>query len=174
MTANSVSYDTLADERYHWTIRDYTIREMHGYVEHITHGAQTDSIIKMEPSDFMQSRNQQETMTNPELREYIEKQKMRGAANVKEFEVEYYKRTAMSFASFILTTIGVSLSSRKRKGGMGLYLGIGLALSFAYILFQTISSTFAINANWPSALAVWVPNILYAFIALYVYWKAPR
>jgi lipopolysaccharide export system permease protein len=174
LTANSISYDTLADERYHWTIRDYTIREMKGYVEHITHGAQLDSIIMMEPSDFMQTRNQQETMTNPELKEYIVKQKMRGAANVKEFEVEYYKRTAMSFASFILTTIGVSLSSRKRKGGMGLYLGIGLALSFTYILFQTISSTFAINADWPSALAVWIPNIIFIFIAAFVYVKAPK
>lgn len=69
-------------------------------------------------------------MTSPELKEYIDKQKRRGFANIKEFEIEYYQRIAMSFAAFILTTIGVSLSSRKMKGGMGLHLGVGLALSF--------------------------------------------
>ena len=95
-------------------------------------------------------------------------------ANIKEFEIEYHKRIAMSFASFILTLIGVSLSSKKTKGGMGLHLGIGLALSFSYILFQTIASTFAVNGNVPPVVAVWIPNILYAFIAFYLYQKAPK
>ena len=67
-----------------------------------------------------------------------------------------------------------SLSARKRKGGMGLYLGIGLALSFSYILLQSISSTFAINAGLPSVIAAWIPNILYAFIAYYCYRNAPN
>jgi len=69
---------------------------------------------------------------------------------------------------------GVSLSSKKTKGGMGLHLGIGLALSFSYILFQTIASTFAVNGNVPPVIAVWIPNILYAFIAFYLYQKAPK
>ena len=76
--------------------------------------------------------------------------------------------------SFILTLIGVSLSSKKTKGGMGLHLGIGLALSFSYILFQTIASTFAVNGNMPPVIAVWIPNIMYAFIAFYLYRKAPK
>ena len=80
----------------------------------------------------------------------------------------------MSFASFILTLIGVSLSARKRKGGMGLYLGIGLALSFAYILLQTVSATFAINAGTPAMLAAWIPNILYVFIAYFCLRQAPN
>jgi lipopolysaccharide export system permease protein len=102
------------------------------------------------------------------------KQRERGSSNVKPFEVEYHKRFATSFASFILTIIGLSLSARKRKGGMGLYLGIGLALSASYILFQTVSATFAINADWPPMLAAWVPNILFAVIAFVLYKKAPQ
>ena len=101
-------------------------------------------------------------------------EKQRGFANIKVFEVEYYRRIATSFAAFILTVIGLSLSSQKRKGGMGLHLGIGIGLSFSYILFQTISSTFAINGNTPPNLAVWIPNILYLFIAIYLYRKAPK
>lgn len=172
LTARRVTYDTAS---YHkWIIRDYMIREMRGMKEVITRGERLDSIIKMEPQDFLITRGQQETMTSPQLREYIRKQKQRGFANIKEFEVEYHRRIAMSFAAFILTAIGLSLSSRKVKGGMGLHLGIGLALSFSYILFQTISATFAINGNMPPAIAVWIPNILYLFIAIYLYYKAPK
>ena len=172
LTARRVTYDTAS---YHkWIIRDYMIREMRGMKEIITRGDRIDSIIKMEPQDFLITRGQQETMTSPQLRDYIQKQKQRGFANIKEFEVEYHRRIAMSFAAFILTAIGLSLSSRKVKGGMGLHLGIGSALSFSYILFQTISSTFAINGNMPPAIAVWIPNILYLFIAIYLYHKAPK
>lgn len=172
LTARSITYDTTST--YKWTIRDYTIRELKGLKENIITGTQMDTIIIMEPSDFLIARNQQEMLTSPQLSEYIDKQKRRGFANVKEFEIEYHRRIAMSFASFILTTIGVSLSSRKVKGGMGLHLGIGLGLSFSLILFQTISSTFAVNGSMPPVLAVWIPNIVYAFIAIYLYRKAPK
>ena len=128
----------------------------------------------MEPTDLVYSKGQQETFTNPELKEYIGNQRNRGNGNVVQYEVEYHKRIASSFASFILTTIGLSLSSRKRKGGMGMYLGMGLALSFGYIMLQTVSSTFAINANTPPILAAWIPNIIFAIVAYFCYRKAPN
>ena len=159
LTARRVVYDTTSV--YKWTVHDYMIRELDGLNETISKGERLDSIIPMEPSDFLIMKNQQEVLSSPELSEYIAKQRRRGVANIQEFEIEYHKRIAMSFASFILTIIGVSLSSRRTKGGMGLYLGIGLALSFSYILFQTISSTFAVKGNMPPMLAVWIPNILY-------------
>ena len=172
LTARRVTYDTTAVHK--WTIHDYMIREMDGMRETITKGTKMDSIINMEPQDFLIARGQQQTMTSSELKTYISKQKQRGFANIKEFEIEYHQRIAMSFAAFILTVIGVSLSSRKVKGGMGLYLGIGLALSFSYILFQTVSATFAINGNASPLIAVWIPNVLYTFIAIYLYRKAPK
>ncbi len=172
LTARRITYDTTQVHK--WVIKDYMIREMRGMREEITTGDEVDSIIKMEPQDFLITRGQQETMTSPQLNDYIIKQKKRGFANIKAFEVEYYRRIATSFAAFILTTIGLSLSSRKTKGGMGLHLGIGLGLSFSYILFQTISSTFAVNGNVPPMIAVWIPNILYLFIAIYLYRKAPK
>ena len=172
LTAKSATYDTTTVNK--WTLKNYMIREMDGMKETITKGERLDSIIKMEPQDFLIMKGQQETMTSSELGAYIERQRRRGFANIKEFEIEYHKRIAMSFASFILTIIGVSLSSRKVKGGMGMYLGAGLALSFSYILFQTVSATFAVNGNASPFLAVWVPNIVYTFIAIYLYRKAPR
>ena len=172
LTARSATYDTTTVNK--WTLKNYMIREMDGMRETITKGERLDSIIKMEPQDFLIMKGKQETMTSSELSAYIERQRRRGFANIKEFEIEYHKRIAMSFASFILTIIGVSLSSRKVKGGMGMYLGVGLALSFSYILFQTVSATFAVNGNASPFLAVWVPNIVYTFIAIYLYRKAPR
>ena len=174
LRASTIQYDTLSETPYRWILRNYTIRDFGGMREVITRGAQTDSIIKMEPSDFLITKGQQETMTSPQLREYIEKQKQRGFADIKAFEVEYYKRGASSFAAFILTTIGLALSAKRRKNGMGIALGTGLSLTFAYILFQTISASFAINSNVPPMLAVWIPNIVYTIIAIIFYYKAPR
>ena len=172
LTAKRATYDTTSFHK--WILKDYMIREMNGMRETIIKGDKLDSIIKMEPQDFLIMKGQQQTMTSSELDEYITKQKQRGFANIKEFEIEYHQRIAMSFAAFILTVIGVSLSARKVKGGMGLYLGIGLALSFSYILVQTVSATFAVNGNTPPIVAVWIPNILYTFIAIFLYRKAPK
>lgn len=174
MTANTIQYDTISDSRYHWRCTSYKIRSLKGMREHIKSGASIDTTIIMEPMDLVFSKGQQETFTSPELLRYISKQQDRGSGSVVQYQVEYHKRIATCFASFILTIIGASLSSRKRKGGMGLYLGIGLALSFAYILLQTVSATFAINASTPPMLAAWIPNLLYFFIAYYCYRKAPN
>jgi len=175
LTAQTIQYDTISDHRYSWTLRHVEIRTLKGMREKVEYHARLDSIILMEPSDFIYTRGQQETMTLPELDEYIEKQRMRGSANLSSFEVEYHKRFAMPFAAFILTLIGVSLSCEKRKGGgMGTSIGIGLALSFSYILFQTISSTFAINAGMSPFIASWIPNVLFAIIALVLYKRTPQ
>ena len=174
MTATEIQYDTISDTKYHWKASNWKVRQLKGLREIITSGVMKDTVIMMEPTDLVYSKGQQETFTSPQLRDYISKQISRGSVNVVQYEVEYHKRIAMSFASFILTTIGFSLSSRKRKGGMGMYLGIGLALSFTYIMLQTISSTFAINSGAHPMLAAWIPNIIFALIAFYCYRKAPN
>ena len=174
MTAMEIQYDTIADSKYHWNVTGWKIRQLRGLREHITSGAALDTLIQMEPTDLVYSKGQQETFTSAELKDYISKQVDRGSGNVVQYQVEYHKRIASSFASFILTIIGLSLSARKRKGGMGLYLGLGLALSSLYILLQTVSATFAINANAPPILAAWIPNIVFALVAYFCYRKAPN
>lgn len=174
MTASEIQYDTISESKFHWQVQNWKIREMRGMKEKITSGMQMDTLVMMEPIDLVYSKGQQETFTSPELKEYISKQINRGSSNVVMYQVEYHKRIASSFASFILTIIGASLSSRKRKGGMGMYLGAGLALSFLYILLQTVSATFAINAGTPPIIAAWMPNILFAVVAYFCYRKAPN
>ncbi len=174
MTAMEIQYDTIADAKYHWKATNWKTRTLVGLRERIVTGDVKDTVILMEPTDLVYSKGQQETFTSPELLDYISKQTSRGSGNVVQYEVEFHKRIAMSFSSFILTIIGLSLSARKRKGGMGLYLGIGLGLSFGYIMLQTVSSTFAINAGTPPVLAAWIPNLIFVFIAYFCYRHAPR
>ena len=157
-----------------WRLLDYTKREFDGLYEHLTRGDTMTLKLNLIPDDFFVFAGMQEQMSTPELTTYIERQKSRGIGNIKDFEIEYARRFSFPFAAFILTIIGVSLSSKKIKGGMGINLGIGIALSLIYILFFSISSTFAVNGNFSPTMAVWLPNIIFGLIAIGLYIKAPK
>ena len=170
LTAETIKYDSVGL----WTVKQYTIRTFKGMKETMTQGAQMDTLLNIDPRDFLISKNDEQTMTSPELKEYINKQKARGVANIKNFEIEYERRIAMTAAAFILTIIGLSLSSRKVRGGIGLNIGLGLLLSFSYILFMTVTSTFAVSGYTSPRVAMWIPNFVYIIIAAVLYYKASR
>lgn len=170
LTANRIQYDSL----YNWTIYDYAIREFDGMREHITTGTKADTVLTIVPSDFLISSNDFEQMTTPALYKHIQRQKDRGIGNIQSFEIEYHKRFASIASAFILTVIGASLSSRKVKGGMGLNIGIGLLLSVSYILFMTLSSTFAVSGLVSPLIAAWIPNVIFIGIAIFLYNRAPN
>jgi lipopolysaccharide export system permease protein len=109
-----------------------------------------------------------------ELKQFILKEKQKGSSRIEYFEVEMYKRTAFPFATFILTIIAVSLSSRKIRGGVGLQIALGLVLSCIYILFMHISTTFATSGLAQPLIAVWIPNFIFSFIAFYLFKKAQQ
>jgi len=170
LTAQSITWDSA----HHWTINNYLIRYFDGMKETVMRGEKKDTILAITPSDLLISFGDSEQLTTPELKAYIDRQKKRGIGNIQQFEIEYHRRYATSFASFILTIIGVSLSSRKIKGGMGKNIGTGLLLTFSYVLFMQITSTFAVSGLVSPFIAVWIPNVMYAFVAAYLYKKAPR
>lgn len=170
LTAQSIRYDSA----YHWTITNYQIRKFEGLKETITKGTSIDTTLQIVPNDFIVAKTDQQMMTSPKLRSYIKSQKERGLGNIQAFQIEYHSRIASVFSAFILTIIGAAISARKVKGGMGLNIGIGLALSMAYILFMTISSTFAVKGNMSPFVAAWIPNIIFSAIALFIYKRAPN
>lgn len=173
LTARTIAYDTISAR---WKLRD-CVRwdfEADGVRHSITKEAVLDSTINIRPSDFKKERKSFEMMTSDELRAHISELEERNIGNTEEFAIELYKRRATPFASFILTLIGVSLSTRKTRGGMGKYIGIGLVLSFVYILFLTVSQTFAINGNMPPLFAVWLPNIVFGAVGVVLYVRAPK
>ena len=115
-----------------------------------------------------------ETLPYGELKELIETQKLRGDANVMYSEIEQHTRFALPFSAFILTLMGVSLSARKRRGGIGWNIAAGIALAFSYILFLKFSQMFVTTDTLPPGLALWLPNFIYAIITAILYWKAPK
>lgn len=167
LTAESVTWDSL----YHWTVKDYTLREFDGMRESLKRGTEIDTIISVQPQEFFISAKEAPQIPINELKNYIKRQKERGIGSIQAFEDEYYRRFSTPISVLIMTLIGVSLSSKKVRGGMGLNLGIGLALSAIYVLFTTMSTTFAVNGTMPTILAVWLPNITFFIIGIYLYRK---
>ena len=160
---------------YHWELTRWNIRHINEDGETLESGLKMDTVIAIGPEDIIIQTDDYEKMTTPELSAYIEKQRFRGTGNIQDFEIEYHKRFAAIATSFILTLIGVCLSSKKIRGGLGINLGIGLVLAFVYILFQTVSSSFAVSGDMPVMAAVWLPNVVFLIIAIYLYkYKAPK
>jgi lipopolysaccharide export system permease protein len=161
-------------EKKKWVIHDYFIRDMSGPAEKITRGMQIDTTLRMTPAEFGQQSSKEETMDYWQINKYIKDLKLRGVDNVSSYQKEKYQRTAGPISTFILTIIGVSLASRKTRGGIGIHLGLGLLLSFSYIMFMQVSTIFAFKAGFNVLLAVWLPNMVYAIIALALYNRASK
>ncbi len=170
LTANHATWDK--DKT--WKLNNYIKRDFDGIYETLDEGKELDTVINIKPSEFFIVAELAPQMTLPELNQYINSQEKRGVGNIQAFKDEYYKRFSMPLAALVLMLIGVSLSSKKVKGGTGLHIGIGIALSAIYILFTTLSSTFAIKGSMPTLLAVWLPNIVFLAIGLVLYFRAPK
>ena len=171
MTANLIRWDSTTNK---WGAWWYYIRENDSIGERITSGRRIDTVLNVGPDDFTRSPEFVFTMTHGELLDYIQVLKSQGSDEIKLYLNEEHRRYASPFAFFILTIIGVSVSSRKIKGGIGMQIGLGLVLTFSYILFMQFSSQFSLKGDLDPALAMWIPNIIYTFIAAGVYYTAPK
>ncbi|NMC38958.1 MAG: YjgP/YjgQ family permease [Bacteroidales bacterium] len=171
LNGNMVRYDTATNK---WSVMTYYIRKIDGNEERILKGDKIDTVLTIKPGDFSRVPGFEGTMTYRELNDYIDQLHLQGSDELKVFLIEKHKRIANPFAVFILTLIGVSLSSRKVRGGIGMNIGIGLGLSFSYILFMQFASQFSIKGNLEPMLAMWIPNILYAVVAFLLYRVAPK
>lgn len=171
LSAMSVRYDTASRK---WTCYNYYMREIKGNEEVITKGNSIDTTLMISPDDFSKNPGIVGTMTYNELNNYINLLRMQGSDELKLFLIEKHRRFSNPFAVFILTLIGVSLSSRKMRRGIGMNIGIGLILSFSYILFLQFASQFSLKGNLGPMLAMWIPNLIYMAVALVLYKKAPK
>ena len=172
--ASDVIYHDTTDE-HKWRIDFYTERFIEGDQERIVNGRRLDTIIpNLSSTDFYNMKEDFEEMDFMELRNHIKMMRLRGTEGIQNYEVEMHQRMAQPVAILILTLIGAALSSRKIRGGMGMHLGFGITIAFAYVLFVQIGKAFGVNGVVPTALAAWSPNILYALLAIYFLAKAPK
>lgn len=171
LSSTTVRWDTVTNK---WSAWNYYIRDLGDSLETISKGRRIDTTLNIMPDDFSRSPEFVGTMTFRELYNYIDHLRMQGSEEVKLFQVEKHRRYSGPFSVFILTFIGVSVSSRKVRGGIGMQIGIGLLLSFSYILFTQFASQFSLKGNLDPMLAMWIPNIIYAVISLALYYVAPK
>ncbi len=171
LNSERIQWDSVTGR---WQIKNYYIRKIEGEKEILTKGIELDTLINLRPEEFTIIVEDIKTMNYWELQEFIDKEVLRGSPNIPEYEVEKHKRYAFPFATLILTLIGVSLSSRKVRGGIGMHLGVGIGMTFSYILFMQVSNVFAISGSLPPMLAVWIPNIIFGLLSIYMIRVAPK
>ena len=172
LSAESAKWDTTFCG---WHLTNYFIRDYTDIMnDNVRSGPQLDTVINLVETDMYRNKKSVETLPFGQLNDMIRTQKMRGDANVMYADIEKHTRLAMPFSALILTLMGVCLSSKKKRGSMGWNLAIGIALSFSYILFLKFSQMFVITGTMSPALALWLPNILFTGIAVFLYKKAPK
>ncbi len=172
ISAETAVYDSVAGS---WKLKKYFIREYNDdLTDNVRSGKQLDTVIDLSVKDFYMTEKTVETLDFHELNDLIATQRLRGDANVKFALIEKNTRFALPFSAFILTIMGVALSSKKRRGGIGWNIGIGIALAFTYILFLRFSQMFVHAGALPPFIALWIPNIVFAIIAAFLYRIAPK
>lgn len=172
LMADNIKWDTVKNK---WHIKNYYIRTIDSLgQQHISMGDEKDTTINLKTTDLYKIKERFEEMNYYELNAFITREKQKGSIVYKKYEIEKHKRMAGPVAIIILTFIGVALSSRKVRGGIGLHLGIGIALTFSYIMFMQFSTVFATYGNLSPIWAAWIPNIIYMFIGIFLIQKAPK
>lgn len=171
LVANNILYDSVKRV---WSFRNYNVRYINGMREKLGPNImQKDTALDLKPTDFVVNNNYP-AMSLSELNKNIEKEKIRGAGDLKDLQTEKYRRFVYPLSSFVLTLIGVSISSRKVRGGIGLPLGIGLFLCFAYVVVDKFALVFALKTDLPAIVAVFIPNGVFGLLGLYLLYKAPK
>jgi len=171
MFADQIRWDTTKNK---WRARRYYIRTIDGLHETVEDGPFLDTTLAIHPDDFKMRLSIVETMSLKELDKFIKKQVMQGETNITAYQIERHNRIAFPFSTFILTLIGVAVSSKKMRGGIGLQIAIGVVISFVYILFTQFSKQFAIGGLLPVMAAVWLPNIFFSIVAIFLMRMAPK
>jgi lipopolysaccharide export system permease protein len=165
LVAENIKWDSV---KKNWEINYYYQRTIDSINETLITGIKKDTTLGFTPEEFGRKDNTMETMDYFQLNDYIAAEKLKGANNIEVLEVEKHRRNAVPFATFILTLIGVAIAGRKVRGGIGMHIGLGLALSFTFVMFMQVSTTFAIGGLMSPLLAVWIPNIIFSIIAYFL------
>ncbi len=171
MSADMIQWDSVKSQ---WKLNNYCIRQIRENREILRRGRELDTIMAFKPDDFVTDIEDAKIMTYNQLNRYIDKERLRGNTSIGKFDLEKNKRITFPFANLVLAFIGVALSSRKVRGGTGMHLGMGIAIAFTFILMLQVTSVFAVFGNLPPTIALWIPNFIFAIVAVILLRVAPK
>lgn len=171
LEAENMRWDSTRNK---WILTQYTIRINQGKNDRLLKGTDTVMYLPITPKEYVRQIYDIETMTTPQLNKFINDQKRKGSENVKFFELEKYRRSAIPFSVIILTLIGVAMTTHRVRSGMGIYLVAGMFISGAYVIIQQFSSVFATQGNLDPLIGAWIPNIIFIIVAAVLLKRAPK
>jgi len=171
INANTIQFNP-ADSTY--TLFGYQKRTVGAMEDKLESASKKVMKLNFSPDDLTPTVYVAETMSLGELDRFIQKEKARGSGNINAYLVVKYKKYSIPVSAFILTIIAVAVSSMKRRGGMGVNLAMGIGLAFTFIFFDKIFGTLAEKSSLPPLIAVWLPNITFGMLAIYLLRNARR
>ncbi len=171
IVADHIQWDSISRK---WKLTNWHYRKNAGNKDIIVKGNDTLLKLPISPKEYVRQDYDIETMTTEQLKKFIDDQIHKGNENIKTYQVEQFRRTAIPFSAIILTLIAVAMTTKKVRNGMGLYIVAGMLLSGAYIIIQQFSTVFATKGNLDPLIAVWIPNIVFGIIAILLIFRAPK
>ncbi len=171
LRADNISWDTATKK---WRLSGIVERTLNGLEEEVKKDTIRRLDLNFTPADLKKDEYVKTRLTTPELKQLIALERMRGAEDINDMEVELYRRDATPVTVVILTLIGAVLASRKIRGGSGMHLAAGFAIAAVFILFDRFSTIFSVKGDFPPLIAAWLPNLIFGVLTYYLYRKAPK
>jgi lipopolysaccharide export system permease protein len=171
LRAQSIQWDTITKKWKLLSVVEHNINGLHESVK-----TQTTLLVSplFKPLDLSRDEYAKDKLNSPQLHQYIQEQQLRGTEGLNTLQVEEYRRLATPISVLILTLIGAVIATRKVRGGSGAHLAIGFVAGALFILMDRFSTIFSTKGNLPPVIAAWLPNVIFSFVAVYFYRKAPK
>jgi lipopolysaccharide export system permease protein len=171
MRAQKIEWDTAQKN---WKLLNVVERDIDSLRESVREVSTMNIDLKLMPDELKKDEYLKDNLTTPELAKYISNEESRASEGLNPMKVELYRRTASAFTVLLLTMIGAIIAGRKTRGGSGLHLATGIIIASVFIVADRFSTTFSVKGNFPPLLAAWMPNLVFIFVALWLYKRAPK
>jgi lipopolysaccharide export system permease protein len=171
MRADNLKWDTATRK---WKLENVVERTINGIHEELKTIPSMNIVLNVNPNEIKPDKYLKDRMTTPQLKRFIRREQARGTEGLNDYRVERYRRDATPVAVVLLTIMGAVVGSRKTRGGSGLHLAVGIISAAIFVVMDKFSLTFSTKSNLHPMLAAWLPNIIFSFVAIYLYRRAPK
>ncbi|TAL47639.1 MAG: YjgP/YjgQ family permease [Chitinophagaceae bacterium] len=171
LRADFMQWDTA---KKNWRLQNVTQRIVDSMKETVTRMTEMNINLNLRPADLRTDDYLKDKLTSTQLKEFIRLEELRGTEGLNVLKVERYRRDATSVSVLLLTIIAAVISSRKTRGGSGLHIALGFIIASVFVMSDRFSTVFSIKGDFPPMLAAWLPNIVFAAVAFWLYRQTPK